>query len=205
MNGLAAQSWFDLVVMPPMDPRSIIQTASLQDNGGAMQAAKFARLNGWLTPGPWVNSIISLNITPGNVTVPNAYDFSSQEEANSWNTLHQMTAVSPTSLPTSASRKMFFKAGTAFVNNVYIDFAGGKTSSNILLSFIDNSATSGDFQNAAGGTVPCFQFPTGATFGGTGRNLQVTLLATGRFNVGLLVMDNTGNFSMYEMEWIVLA
>jgi hypothetical protein len=64
--------------------------------------------------------------------------------------------------------------------------------------------TSGDFQNAGTATVPVFEFPPSATYGGTGRNFQVTLLRPGRFNVGIVTLDSTAVISMFEMEWIVL-
>jgi hypothetical protein len=103
-----------------------------------------------------------------------------------------------------ATRRMYFKAGMAFRNSVYFDFIGGKTSQDILLSLRHNSFTSGDFQNAAAGTVPCFQFPTTATFGGAGRALELCFNATGVFDVAMRVLDNAANYSMFEMEWIVL-
>jgi len=203
-----AQSWFDLVVSPTMDPRSIIQTASLQDNGGTLRAATFARSSSWLVGGPWVPSILVPTAAAGalfpNVTVPNAYDYASIEEANAWNTLHLMTPANPASLAPPVTKITYLKAGTAFVNNLYLDFAVGKSSQNILLSFRDNSVTSGDFQNAGTGTVPVFAFPTTATYSGLGKNFQITLLAAGRYTVALLVLDNAGNYSMYEMDWIAV-
>ncbi len=201
------QSWFDLVVMPTMDPRSFIQTASLEDSTGTMHPATFMRSPTWLLPGPWGVSPINVTTPSGslipNVTVPNAYDFASQEDANAWNTLHQMVAANPTSLPIVVQKIMFLKAGTAFVNNLYLDWKAGVTASDIQLSFRDNSVTSGDFQNSGTATVPAFVFPLSATYGNTGRNLQVTLLRTGRFDVGMRTVDSSGTTSMFEMLWIV--
>src|ERR1700733_11369794 len=95
----APQSWFDLVVMPTMDPRSIIQTASFEDNGATMRAATFNRSPTWLLPGPWSEAPLSVSVGVGttlaNVTVPNVYDYASIEAANTWNTLHQMTPATP--------------------------------------------------------------------------------------------------------------
>jgi hypothetical protein len=204
----APQSWFDLVVMPTMDPRSIIQTASFQDSTDTMRAANFQRSGNWLMPGPW--SVSPLNVTmPGgsvtpNVSVPNVYDYASIEAAATWNTLHQMVAPNPASLPIAVQQIMFLKAGTAFDNNLFLDWKAGVTASIVQLSLRENSVTSGDFQNSGTGTVPVFAFPLTATFGNTGRNLQVTLLRPGRFNVGIVVFDSALNTSMFEMEWIVL-
>jgi hypothetical protein len=209
-NPNAPQSWFDLVVMPTMDPRNIIQTASFEDSTGTMRSAIFQRSGTWLQPGagPWVQG--PLNVSPGmgstiaNVTVPNIYDYASIEAANSWNTLHQMTPAVLTTLPLAVQQIMFLKAGTAFVNNLYLDWKVGVTATSVQLSFRDNSVTSGDFQNSGTATVPVFMFPPSATFGNTGRNFQVTVLRPGRFHVGLVVFDSTTAISMFEMEWIVL-
>ncbi len=205
-NRNTIQSWFDLVVMPTMDPRSIIQTASFEDSTGTMRAATFLRSQNWLLPGPWIQSPLNVTTPAGilipNVTVPNAYDYASIEDANTWNTLHQMVAPIPNNLPFAVRQVMFLKAGTAFVNNIFLDWAVGVTSASVQLSFRDNSMTSGDFQNSGAGTVPVFAFPA-ATYGSTGRNFQVTLLRTGHFHVGLNILDNSGNCSMFEMEWFV--
>lgn len=208
MNGTRPQSWFDLIVMPTMDPRSIIQTASFQDQGGTMRAATFQRSTTWLTGSPWVNtplttSALGASTTP-SVTVPNANDYDSAEQAATWNTLHQMVTPNP-AIPLSVQKIMFLKAGTAFVNNIFLDWKAGVTSvGDIELSLRDNSVTNGDFTSGSTGSVPVFAFPSTATYGGVGRNFQVTLLRTGRFQVCLRVNDNSGNFSMYEMDWIVL-
>ena len=204
----APQSWFDLVVMPTMDPRNIIQTASFEDSTGTLRAATFQRSPNWLVNGIWAEPPLTVTTPSGalipNVTVPNIYDYASIEAANTWNTLHQMVAPNPPNLPISVQNIMFLKAGTAFVNNIYLDWRGAVTSSSVLLSFRDNSVTSGDFQNSGTATVPVFAFPTSATYGSTGRNFQVTLLRPGRFNVGLVILDSTAAISMFEMEWIVL-
>jgi hypothetical protein len=206
-NSNAPQSWFDLVVMSTMDPRNIIQTASLEDSGGTMRAATFARSQSWLLPGPWIETPINVSTPVGglipNVTVPNVYDYASIEAANTWNTLHQMVPVNPSNLPFPVQNIMFLKAGTAFVNNLFVDCKPGVSFTQAMLTFRDNAVTSGDFQNSATATLPVFTFPN-ATYGSTGRNLQVTVLRPGRFNIGLTIIDNSSNLSMFDMEWIVL-
>jgi hypothetical protein len=194
--------------MPTMDPRSIISTAAFEDSTGTMHAATFERSPSWLLAGPWGQSPLNVTTPTGslipNVTVPNVYDYASLEEANTWNTLHQMVAPVPTSLPLAVQKIMFLKAGTAFVNNLFLDWKAGVTSGSVQLSFRDNSVTSGDFQNSGTGTVPAFIFPSSATYGGLGRNLQVTLLRPGRYTVGIVTLDSAVVTSMFEMEWFVL-
>jgi hypothetical protein len=198
----APQSWFDLVVMPTMDPRSIISAVTFESSGGGQTAGIFARSSTWLHASTWVNPPLIVSQTAANVVCQNVQDFSSVEAANTWNGLHLMTAQN-NQLPIAVQKIMFLKAGTAFTNNIFLDWSPTVTSTDVQLSFRDNSATSGDFQNAAAATVPVFAF-SGATFGSTARMLQVTLLRTGRFHVALRIIDNSGNYSMYEMEWIVL-
>ena len=195
------QSWFDLVVMPPMDPRSIISSVLFENNASSQSAGTFARSSSWLHASTWVNPPLIVSQTTSFVICPNVQDFASVEDANTWNGLHLMTAQN-NQLPIAVQKIMFLKAGTAFVNNIFLDWSVGVTSTDVQLSFRDNSSTSGDFQNSATATIPVFAF-TGATFGGIARNLQVTLLRTGRFTVALRIIDNSGNYSMYEMDWIV--
>ena len=198
----APQSWFDLVVMPTLDPRSIISTASFEASAGGQQVATFARSSTWLHASTWINPPLIVSQTASFVICPNVQDFASVEAANIWNGLHLMTAQN-NQLPIIAQKIMFLKAGSAFVNNIFLDWSAGVTSTDVQLSFRDNSTTSGDFQNSGTGTVPVFAW-SGPTFGSTARNLEVTLLRPGRFQMALRIIDNSGNYSMYEMDWIVL-
>jgi hypothetical protein len=74
----------------------------------------------------------------------------------------------------------------------------------VQISFRDNSYSGGDFTNGGTPTIPVFAFPTSTTYGGTGRNLQLTLLKTGRFSMGIRIVDGGGNYSMFPFELVVL-
>lgn len=204
-----AQSWNDLVVMPPMDPRAIIASLSFEDQTSAIQIASFARSATWLNPAKtWVNPpmITSLPSTPAttaHIVAANPYDFDAVVQSTNWNTVHAMTVPSA-GLPIDVQKIMFLKADPRFVNNLYFDFTGGATSTDIQFSMRDNSATSGMFENAAAATIPVFTFPSTSTYGGLGRNVQVSLSMPGRFHVAFRIVDNSGNWSMFEMEWVVL-
>jgi hypothetical protein len=207
MNGNSLpQSWLDLSVQSPMDPRSIIQSLAFINGAGASTGAVFARSTTFLQNVTWINPpmVVSPYVTPNIpfVVCPNVQDFASVEAANTWNGTHAMT-VNNAQLPIAVQKIMFLKAGTAFVNNIFLDFTGAATSVDIQFSFRDNATTSGDFVNTAQGSIPVFAL-SGTTFSGTGKALAVTLLRTGRFSVGLRIKDNGGNYSMFEMEWIVL-
>jgi hypothetical protein len=198
------QSWNDLVVMQPMDPRSLISFASFQNSLSAAQIASFSRSDTFLHNSTWVAPPMEVNTaSPAIITATNAMDFDAQEQANVWNGLHQMTSMNA-QLPLSVSKLIFLKSDPRFVNSVPLDWTGGTTSSSdIELSFRDNSTTSGTFQNSGSGTIPVFAFPASA-YGGTQRVLNITLLKTGRYQMGMRIIDSSGNYSMFEMDWIVL-
>jgi len=195
-------------VMPPMDPRSIMASPLLMDNTSAIQAGTFARSATWLNlTKTWVNPPMVTTLptasTTSHVVAANPYDFQAVIDAQTWNTTHAMSL--PTNgMPVAVQKIMYLRADPRFINTFYVDFTGAATSTDIQLSMRDNSVTSGNYQNAAAGTVPVFTFPNTSTYGGTGRSFQVTLLQSGRFNVGFRIVDNAANWSMFEMEWIVL-
>ncbi len=208
MNGTRATSWNDLIIMPPADPRSLISFLALTDQTGATQLASFLRSATWLNAAKtWVNPPISTSLPGFNATshivATNPYDFDAVIQTNEWNTTQAMT-LPVAGLPIAAQKIMYLKADPRFTNFVYFDFAGATTSTDIQLSFRDNSTTSGNFQNSGVATVPVLAFPNSATYGGTGRALQVSLTKPGRYVMGLRIVDNTGNWSMFEMDWIVL-
>jgi hypothetical protein len=101
------------------------------------------------------------------------------------------------------SENYFLKAGNAYITTFFLDWAGGVTSTDVQLSIRDNSATGGNFLNGAAGTVPAFTW-SGNTFGGTSRKLSVCTTGPGRIAMGLRVIDNGGNVSMFEMDWNIV-
>ncbi len=205
MNANTPQSWYDFPEMETMDPRTFIQTLTFQDQAGTVQPSSFQRSPTWLQNVTWIDP--PMIVTPfatavPTITVQNAQDYESQQIANRWNSSHAMTATS-TKLPRSVEKIMFLKAGAAFLNTLYLDWTVGVTSTDIQFSLNMNSVTSGDFTNSASGTIPVFAFKS-ATYGGTARSLNVTILRPGRYDVAIRIIDNSGNSSMYEMFWIVL-
>ena len=69
---------------------------------------------------------------------------------------------------------------------------------NFELSYRDNAGTRGDAQ----GTVPVISF-SGTSFTDP-LVLYVTLKQVGHVSMGLRAIDNAGNWSMYESEWIIV-
>ncbi len=193
-------------MMPTLDPRSIVSFISFEDNAGSDQAGVFQRSATWLQNVSWVDAPMIVSpltpLTTPNLIVPNPQDFQSVQVANLWNSSQAMTSIN-TRLPKAVEKIMFLKAGLPFINNLYLDWTPGVTSTDVQFSFRDNSLTPGDFLDSTSGTIPAFVFPGTATYGLTARRLRVTLRRRGQFNVGLRILDNSGNYSLYEMIWIV--
>lgn len=205
---MSVQSWLDLPVSPTIDARTLIQSCAFIDQAGTSQGGLFQRSTNWLKAVTWVSPVVKVTAygtvsATSNLVAVNGQDFTSVEAAATWNGTHVMT-TNNAQLPLVSEGLMFLKAGTNFINNVFFDFNGGVTSTDVQIGFRDNSYTSGDFTNSATGTIPVYAFPTTTTYGGTGRQLSLTLLQTGRFHMGLRIVDNGGNYSMFPMEWVVL-
>jgi hypothetical protein len=202
------QSWNDFPVMEPMDPRLVISKVLLDDNTGASKGGTFSRVTDWLQNVTWVNPVLKISdvttSTFPTIQSNSAQDYESFQEAIVWNSTHAMTATNP-KLPLAVKKIVFAKAGKAFDNIIYLDFIGGATSTNVQISFRDNSITNGQPDATGAPTIPVFAFPTTATYGGTGRKLIFTVLRPGRFALGIRVVDNLGNYSMFELELHVEA
>lgn len=203
MSMTAPQSWNDFPVMEPMDPRLVIQKVLLEDNAGASRGATFSRVTDWLQNVTWINPVLKISDYSAT-TIPiiqanSVQDYESVQEAIVWNSTHAMTATNP-KLPLAVKKITFAKAGKAFDNIVYVDFIGGATSTNIQISFRDNSVTNGQPDATGAPTIPVFAFPTTSTYGGAGRKLTFTVLRPGRFALGIRVVDNLGNYSMFELN-----
>ncbi len=183
----------------------LVQSISFMDQSGAIQDGFFERSSSWLQAATWVNP--PMDVTPRTSFVPTVFvpfpqDFQSEEVAAQWNAQRAMTVLN-TQYPIACQKIIELKAGMQFGNTFSLDFIGGATSTDLQFSFRDNSLTSGDFTSGASGTIPVFAFPA-STYGGTARLMTVTLLRPGRFAVALRIKDNTGNFSLFEMDWIVI-
>jgi hypothetical protein len=193
--------------MEPMDPRLVIQKITLDDNTGAAKGATFSRVTSWFQNVTWVNPVLKISdvtsSTTPTIAANSPQDYQSFQEAVVWNSTKSMVATN-SKLPLAVKKIVFLKAGMSFDNTIYLDWIGGATSTDVQISFRDNSVTSGNLDPLGGApTVPVFQFLATATYGGAGRKLTVTVLRPGRYFVGIRVLDNGGNYSMFEMEWIV--
>jgi hypothetical protein len=200
------QSWFDLPMVEPMDPRAIIQAITLDDDTGASIIPLFMRSTDFIKNTTWATSPLGLS-NPATripqVLAVNNSDYEAEYVARDWNATHGMVR-SNMQLPPTVAKIVFAKAGNRFTNVFWVDWSGASNSTDVQLSFRDNSATSGDFTNASSGSVPVFAW-SGSTFSGTGKRLQITFTRPGRFSLVLRVIDGTGSWSMFELEVNVLA
>lgn len=189
---IQAQSWQDITLAQPLDPRSIILNCSVAGAGGA-----FARSTTFLQPS-WGTNPFAFTGSNTNVTSLDSTDASTTVDAAQWSFAHQM--VNGSSALGPALRKMIFlRAGRLWQNNVELNL-GGANYTDVQLSLRDNLGTSGTFLNGSAGTIPVVAFP--GTLTGT-VILRITIFQPGVYSM-VIVANNAGTYSTFEMEWVVL-
>lgn len=179
------QSWADLVVLPPADPRSLIADAKINGVQGT-----FTRSTDFLNP-TWVDS--PHTITSATCSAHRTDDLQMVADAAMWNFAHQ-TVNTLTTLAIPMRKVLFLRGYEHWLTMIQIAVSGNMT--NPQISFRDNAASSGDFTGSATGSIPAIRW-TG-TFTGTVM-LELTLKQLGRFSMALKSNDTT-NHSMLEME-----
>jgi hypothetical protein len=189
---IAVQSWQDLQIAMPVDPKSIIANASLVVTQGI-----YTRSTTFLEAA-WAASPLAFTGNNTQLITLNGTDASTIADAAQWTLNHQMVNVAA-NIPTSLNKLVFLRAGKAWQNQIEINF-GASTYTSVQLSFRDNLGTSGQFLNSATGAVPVISFSGGIT---GNKVLNLTLTQTGVYSM-VLVMVTGGNWSAFEMEWVVL-
>lgn len=91
---------------------------------------------------------------------------------------------------------IFLRGGLQWQNEITLAL-GGSSYADIQLSYRDNAGTRGDLS----GTIPVISW-TGS-FTGT-QVLKVTLNTVGRATIGIRLLHASGDYSMYESEWIIV-
>jgi len=191
--GIGVSSWQDLNVAQPIDPKTIVMFATLGATVGTFVRSTNALQSSWL-PSP-------LAYTGNNTKVSSLdnTDASTGVDALIWTFNHQMVNTSA-NIPASLSRVVFLRYGFIWDCQVEINF-GGSTYNNVQLTVRDNLGTSGQFLNGATGSIPVISFGNGIT---GNQILHVSLLRPGTYSM-VLIMQTGGNWSAFEMEWIVIA
>jgi len=185
------QSWYDIPLQQPVDPRILIANCFLDGNQGS-----FARSSAY-TASSWTASPLKPNGSVVCATLHTDDDLAVAEAAQ-WTFSHQGLNLA-TSNPPELQKVMFLRAGTSYVMTFDIDF-GASTHAAIMLSFRDNAATPGDFAGSGSGTIPVISFPNTCT--GI-KSFKVTLKMLGTFVMGLRTSVGATNH-LFEMEWNVV-
>lgn len=183
------QSWYDIPLQQPVDPRILIANTSLDSTQGT-----FARSSGFLAA-TWGVSPLALS---GSVvcTTLHTDDALAVAEAAQWNFSHQGLNTAATN-PPSLQKVIFLRGGTSYELSFSIDFGAGNHNA-VMLSFRDNATTPGDFTGT--GTIPVITFP--AVYTGV-KTFKVTLKMLGTFVMALRTTSGGTNY-LFEMEWNVV-
>ena len=186
------QSWYDLPVTEPIDPRDIIANAFLFGSQGV-----FTRSSNFLQAS-WAASPLAFTGSPVCTTL-NGDNLGMVNNAAQWTMQHGIINVAA-NIPASMQKVAFVRGGSQWEMTLPIAF-GGASYDNVQMSLRDNVACSGDFVNSGTGSIPVISFA--GTFTGT-NNLRITFSRMGRYSLGLVGRNtSSGNFSMFEMEFIV--
>ncbi len=189
----AVQSWNDLIVMSPADPRDLIGNAVI-----AGTTVQFLRSNTFtISTGSWIASPFALGPSAPVCAALGTDSLQCVEYANQWNFDHLTAKVGDSLMALPLLKVVFLRAGTQWKNIVRLNL-GPATYNDLQLSYRDNAATRGDAQ----GTIPVISFTGGNLTGNI--ILEITLKRAGHFMMGLRGIDGSSNRSMYEMEWKVV-
>ncbi len=188
-------SWIDFENYPPRNPLDLISRAQIvmganTDVGAFVSSTVYGNPGAAWTPNPFAFT---------GVPVCVALESDNQQrvsDAAMWNFQHiawnNATRISP-----QLQRLVFFRGTEAWQMNVPINLGGGLFP-RLELSFLDNGGTRGDFA----GTYPVISWTARNYTGAV--SLQLTLKQFGRVRLGLMALDNGGNYSMFDFEAMIV-
>lgn len=186
------QSWYDLSIIPPIDPRLLIADARI----GSSQAT-FTRSTDFLQT-TWANHAVAFS---GN-TLCEAWETDNLwkvEDAAQWTMVHQ-TGNFTSAIAPPLRKVVFLRGGRQWKNTLEVDL-GATTFTDIQMTFRDNAASAGNFANSANGSIPVFLW----TGNFTGKvNLVLSLQDFGRYSLVLKLKETALLQSMFEMEFIIV-
>jgi hypothetical protein len=188
------QSWYDFSIAAPEDPRDLISNVALNGvEGDFLYSQTFSHPSG-----SWIATPLTLNGTPICFSLWTDNQLAVAHAAQ-WNFLHGTISTDPKISPL-LNNVIYVKAGNAWQMTIPIS-TNGITLTDIQLSFRDNAATSGDYIGATSGGIPAFSFP--GMFSGS-LTLDITFSSTGRVQLALRTIDNSGNYSMFGFECVIV-
>jgi hypothetical protein len=189
-KGILPESWFDLSITMPQDPRELIANANINGTEGEfLYSANFSHPSG-----SWNSSPLTVSGAPTCASLWTDNQLAVADAAQ-WNFLHGTKSTDPNLSPL-LTNVLYVRAGAAWVMTIPLS-TGATTLTDIQLSYRDNAATSGDYVGTSNGGIPAFSF-TGS-FSGT-LNLNITLTKPGLTQLALRAIDNAGNYSMFGFE-----
>lgn len=193
MNGnLMINSWFDLRNSAPISPFELLANAQLDGVNGLFEYA-----DDYMPPpsGTWAATPISILNQPKCA----ALETDNQQMVaygDQWNFQHEIANLDSDLAP-PLKKMLFLRGGIQWQMHIPLTFATDVDE--VLLSYLDNAGTRGDYA----GAVPAIRF-TGPFATGV-HNLVITLKNNGRAIMGLrTIATASGDWAMYESEWIIV-
>jgi hypothetical protein len=190
-------SWIDLESYPPRNPLELIAKAQIVI-GGNTDVGAFISSAVYGNPGvPWTANTFAITGLPVCV----ALESDNQQkvaDGQIWNFQH-ITWDGAVRIVPQLQRLVFLRGGDdAWQMNIPINLGGGLYPK-LELSFLDNCGTRGDYA----GTYPVISWTARNYTGAV--SLQVTLKQFGRVRLGIMALDNGGNYSMFDFEAMIVA
>lgn len=188
------QSWYDLSITPPSDPRDLIDNAKLNSTAGVfLHSTTFAK-----PPVSWAASPLSIPSAPtcSSLWTDNQLAVAS---ATQWNFLHGTKSTNPKISPL-LSNLLYLKSGSSWKMTIPLS-TGLATLTDIQLSYRDNAATSGDYIGSSTGGIPAISF-TGSFTGSL--TLELTMKHEARVQLAIRTIDSLGNYAMFGVECIIV-
>ncbi len=195
------QSFNDLLVMDPVDPRDLIADINLTDSG--QEPGIWSLESTFITPAVgsvWINSGIVIS-SINTVSTNHQDDEQMVFDALAWNMARQKSADFASTIAPPLRKVVFMRSGIQWRNTFGLTFPASPTFTEVQISLLDNAATRGDAQ----GTVPVFKWTAGSPYAGVVQ-LSMVLKKRGRFQLGILGIDtgSPADWSMFELDIIAV-
>ncbi len=184
-------SWYDLQNTAPKSPFDLIANAYIGGNQG-----EFAYSTTFVDPpgGVWTPSPITY-LQEATCIALESDNQLMVADANQWNFRHQTVNLASDLAP-PLQKVIYLRGGRQWQMDIFLDL--GTTATDLQLSFLDNAGTRGDYA----GTIPVINFAGPIA---SPAKLSITLKDFGKVSMGLRMIDSvTGDWSMYEMDWVIV-
>lgn len=189
------QSWYDLQSYAPRNPLDLIWLAQIYD-GTNTDTGVFMNSSTYSTPpSSWSASPFTFNGLPAAITNETAKPEKIIEQTH-WNFTH-LTRNTSSLLAPALRNLIFLHGGIEWSMNIPLTLGPGSYS-DLQLSFLENAGTRGDYL----GTIPVISFTARAYTGNV--TLRVITTQMGKVSMGLRAIDGSSNWSMFNMDWVIV-